>query len=338
MKTITKITLFTFMLFISIQSKATIRTVNNSPTSPGQFNSVSAAISAANSGDSIYICGSSTNYGAFTVNKRLTIIGTGHNPQKQAPLVSLVDQVYITSSGVRIIGLNCYTVEANSGNVDSVYIERNYFRYRLTINQSNCDHWYIQGNVFGYSDDNIYFCSTCGSSYIYAYNNVFNGRLNELDYNGYNTNIYIMNNLFLRNGDAFSGSNYYLYIYNNTFYRANPSPSTTGCTWGGNTSYQCSNNAFPSGTNKTNVNPSFINFPNGGAYFDYSYNFNLQDTSQLKNAGTDGTDIGITGGIGYYEQNGIPNIPQIREFNITSSRTIAPGGTLNINIKSTIKR
>lgn len=338
MKHAFKFFLFATIIFAANTSHATIRTVNNSQTSPGQFTSVAAAIAAANNDDSIYISGSATNYGAFTINKRLTVIGTGHNPQKQAPLYSLVDQITISSPGVRVIGLNLYSIDDGATNTDSIYIERNYIRYRIYIDNSSIDHWYIQGNVFEYSADNIGFCGTCGISYMYIFNNVFNGRMSDLSYAGYNSNLYLLNNVFLRNGDAFTNSNYYLYLYNNIFYRANPAASTVGCTWGNNISYQCSNNAFPGGSNLTNTNPSFINFPNAGAYFDYTHNYGLQDTSAAKNAGNDGKDIGLTGGTGYFQIYGIPNIPQIREFNITSSKTIAPGGTLNINIKSTIKR
>jgi hypothetical protein len=333
-----RIIILAFMLFGAVIAKATIYTVNNSSTSPGQYTNVAAAVSAASNGDTIYISGSSVNYGSFTINKRLTVIGTGHNPQKQAPLYSLVDNITISSNGVRIMGLNAYHFDDGGSNIDSIYISRNFIRYRIIVDNSNPDHWYIEGNVFEYSGENITFCSTCNITFMYISNNVFNGQLKELNYNGNNGNIYVSNNIFLRNGDMFTGSNYYLYIYNNIFYRATPSSSSTSCTWAGNCSYQCANNTFPSGTNFTNINPRLIDFPNGGAYFSYSHNYRLQDTSQLVNAGTDGRDVGISGGSGYFEINGIPNIPQIRSFSITSNTTIPSGGSLNISFKSTIKR
>ncbi|HMJ70334.1 MAG TPA: hypothetical protein VK508_15625 [Cyclobacteriaceae bacterium] len=85
---------------------ATVHTLCNMPYSPGQHTTFSAAHAAAAAGDTIYVHGSHFNYGNISVNKPLVIIGTGHNPDKQSPLVSLFETITVSSSNVQLIGLS----------------------------------------------------------------------------------------------------------------------------------------------------------------------------------------------------------------------------------------
>lgn len=335
-----------FISFFCIYAQAAVRTVNNNNPSPGQYTTLQAAIDAAASGDTIYVSGTFFNYGSVNVNKTLTIIGTGHNPQKQMTLTSQMDWIYFNNAAAkksRIIGMNLYGIYPTANNVDSIYIERCKIRYRVQLSAvSGLDYWFIDGNYFENNDgtSNVYLGNNTFNWIVFR-NNVFNGPLQEMNYNA-NGNIYVMNNLFLYSGSCFLGSNYYLFMYNNIFYRASPSPSTVGCTWQNNLSFQCANNTFPAGVSNTgnqpNVDPKFVSFPLAGAYFSYTHNYDLQPTSPALNAGNDGKDIGLTGGDVYFDKYGIPSIPQIREFNITSNNNIAPGGSLQIKIKSTIKK
>jgi hypothetical protein len=324
-------------------AKATVRTCNNNNPSPGQYATLQNAINAANAGDTIYISGSYFSYGSVNVDKKLTIIGTGHNPQKQGPLKSNVDGITFSNANAKntkLMGLVLGAVYTTAANVDSIYIERNEIVYYIYIpNNGGHDYWFIQGNLFSYTGMNIYMMSSGANSWFIIRNNIFNGFMNDLSYNYSNSSVYLLNNIFLYNGNAFQNSSFGLYIYNNIFYRASPSVSTTGCAWQNNLSYQCANNSFPGGSgNQPNVDPLFVNFPNAGDYHSYSYDFNLQSSSPAINAGNDGKNIGHTGGDFYYEKYGIPSIPQIRAFNFTSSTNIAPGGTLQFNVKSTIKK
>jgi len=69
--------------------EATVLTVNN--TGGAQFTTIQSAVVAANPGDTIYICGSSTGYAGPTTRKSdLTFIGTGFNVMKQNALKSFV--------------------------------------------------------------------------------------------------------------------------------------------------------------------------------------------------------------------------------------------------------
>lgn len=89
---------------------ATQRTVNNRTdlvTNPGQYTTIAAAIAASplNGGDTIIVAGSSINYGDVIVNKKVTIIGTGYNPQKQNLLTSMVNKLEVQNSDVVVSGL-----------------------------------------------------------------------------------------------------------------------------------------------------------------------------------------------------------------------------------------
>lgn len=314
-------------------ANATVLTVSNDPQSPGQYTSITSAITAAANGDTIYIHGTNINYGSFSVNKGVTFIGSGHNPQNQNTSRSLMNTVTLVagSDGSKFYGLVIFGNLNSSVAISNVTVVRNII-YGLINLSANCPNWRVESNVFASSGQNIYLGYAAGTNNWYSVKNVFNGYLDG--FNGaYN---YFFNNLFLRNGTPFSGVSY-VYFYNNIFYRATPNGSSN-CTFEKNLSYLCSPNTFANGTNLEGQNPLFVNFPSGGAYFDYSHNYRLQGASPCIDYGIDAEDLGVYGGsMGHYEQNGIPNIPQIREFNLTSSSTVPVGGTININVKSTIR-
>lgn len=328
-----------------LQASATVHTVNNNVPSPGQYTSVSAAITAAANGDTIYVSGSPYNYNGFTVNKKLTLIGSGHKPQNTNTTVSLVDNITIASDSVRIIGFKLNRVNG-SGVRGNLTVQR-----CLVIDQVYLDGTWtnvtLEGNVFQSTGTNFnpYFYASFNG--VTVKNNIFNGTIHDIfGYYGIN-NIVVKNNLFLGASSAFSGTTRYVTITNNIFYRANPSNTVSSSDYTNNISYQCANNAFPIGSssntgsgNLTNVDPQLVNFPAAGDYFGYTYDYTLQAGSPAANGGSDGKDIGLTGGDGYFQKYGIPPIPQIRDLSIISpaNGVVNPGGTLQIKVISTIRR
>ena len=318
-------------LLISAVSNAAVLTVSNAVTSPGQHTTIAAAMTAASNNDTIYIHGTNVNYGSFTVTKALTFIGPGHNPQNQGLSLAIINDITLStgSSNCRIIGFRVNNITANAA-ISGVSITRNYI-FGQVIVYSNCPNWNFESNIFASTGINLDPQQYTGSTNWVVTKNIFNGQISYFNA----AYCYFYNNLFLRNGSPFNATMNYVYFYNNIFYRASLT-GATGCTFERNISYP--NNAVPNGTNQVNVNPNFVNFPLAGANFAYTYDFHLQAGSPALLYGTDATDIGLYGGLsGHYEQNGIPNIPQVREFNTTSTTTVPPGGTININVKSTIK-
>ncbi len=161
------------------------------------------------------------------------------------------------------------------------------------------------------------------------------------------SNIYFLNNLFLYSGNVFGQNgtgNRNLTLFNNIFYGSVPNGSISGALFENNISYGGTSTAFPTGSgnvlsnNLPNTDPVFVNAATGA--YSYTNDYSLQSTSPAIGAGNDGLDIGLSGGNGYFQKYGIPGIPQIRAFSITSpaNATVAPGGSLQVQVISTIRR
>lgn len=340
------------LLFCGVSAAhATVYTVNNNIPSPGQFTSVNTAIAAASAGDTIYITGSPYNYNSFTIDKKLTIIGTGWEPRTTNTTYSLVDNIDFSdgaaATGSAIIGLCVYQININQV-ITGLVIARNKILYRIVFT-SNTSNLTIEGNWFSSGGNTNIF----ESGYIYGYyiinlyfrNNVVDGTL-YISYSSGAThyNLYINNNLFLGNGtsDQF-GNMDGVNINNNIFYGRSPSGNVTNSAFRNSISFGNMDNAFGgSGTtvidNQVGVDPLFVD----AAIGDYSTdnNYQLQSSSPAKDAGTDGDDIGLSGGEGYFETHGVPGIPQMNDLQIVSPEDgqVLPGGTIQVSLFSTIQR
>jgi hypothetical protein len=89
-------------------------------------------------------------------------------------------------------------------------------------------------------------------------------------------------------------------------------------------------NCFGSG-NIVNQPQSSIFINQSGNNFSYAHDYHLQPTCPGKNAGTDGTDIGIYGGSHPWKEGSIPFNPHIQYKTISGSTD--ENGNLNVNIK-----
>lgn len=317
--------------------------------------------------------------GIISIAKRLVIIGTGHKPQKTNPLVSRCNQLSFTdklASGSQIIGLEMDYLSFIADSVADVIVKRNKFNVGLWSQQSGdinsalngtsaAYRWLrltIEGNYFAYGGVNINMGYYPPMQNVYIRNNVFAGSMfGFVSSFAPMLNVFLTNNLFIGNG-VLANNGYFqgAYVYSNIFIRNGANYGTldptsganvASCEWRYNLSYGFSTSSFPNtgsvGTgsygNLNLVAPQFTNFTTSAAgptYWDYIYNFTPGGGSPLINGGNDGTDIGPTGNSTVvYNKYGIPNIPQIRAFTITSpvTATVAPGGTVTVNIISTIK-
>lgn len=332
-------------------SQATVLTVNNNNPSPGQYTTLAAAQTAASAGDTLLITGSPYNYNSITITKRLTLIGTGHHPIGDFPAVSKLDDINFSGTStnlydVNFIGLDVNTITYDVADTRRGYVSRCKIRSYIYF-YSNQDSLLFEGNFFESTSWNIYSYSSFTFNNITVKNNVFNGTINNFYPGSGGNNLYFDNNLFLVNGYVFQSSNRYLQFRNNIFYRADPNSTISSSTFDNNILYKAygSSTGFPTNNSNTsngnlNSDPLFTTFPANGDYYSYAYDFTLQSTSPAINAGTDGKDMGLSGGSGYFQKYGIPNIPQVNQFSITSpaNATVAPGGTLQISILSTVSR
>ncbi|WP_210487146.1 hypothetical protein [Rufibacter aurantiacus] len=329
------ILLITVALFLG-ELQAKVLTVSNRAGNSAQYKTVPAAITAAAAGDTIYIHGSETSYGDVTIDKKLTLMGTGHNPKKELALVSTLGTVTVDAfnggaSGTSLIGLRIGSVS------NATYGQKD-----VTIKRCRIDSYiYAFGSTGGISTNWI--IENCIFPYVQISNdktNVYNFliRNNIITQGLYGTHTCVIdNNVFIGSSAAFSDVHYAI-IQNNVFYGATPKGAANS-TFNNNITFSPSDSALPYGTNggslnKVNVDPKFTKFT-ANVGFSYDHDYRLQASSPGKNAGTDKTDIGIYGGIGFSE-TGEPPVPVVRVFTILNG-VVAPNGKLNIKISAEAK-
>ena len=329
-----------FSLFVlSLSASAKVITVNNNPNSPGQYSNLQMAIDSASAGDSIYVQGSSTSYGSVSVKKPLYFFGTGNKPNKANNLVSEIGNIQLDTvvnvsgaSGTKITGFRLTAVIGYSGNggTQNVQIQRNYFISGTTKIFISGSGWIIENNIFESS-----LVKVNNKSNIIIRNNILKSC--SIQTSNQST-VVISNNIFLGSSfTAFSNISNAL-IANNIF--SGSTPNGTGVnnnTMSNNITYQTSSDIIPSGTNTGSgnlvaQNPMFVNVPANN--FNYSYNFALDSISPGKNAGTDGTDIGIYGGVmPFVDLTGAPSIPQVKSVSIQNP-VITVGDSLQVILKA----
>ena len=321
-------------LLIQLNCVATIRTVNNNNPSPGQYSTFSAAVAAAVNNDTLYISGSPTAYSGSATNKTFTIIGTGHNPDKQNPLVSTfssIDWQSGSNASCKLIGLSFTGAPILS--VAVLTFEHCKFAVPVQLNVSPSTFTFnkcvFTGNAVTASGLLTYTC---------IFNNcIFNNAISTAS--SFALTGQANNCLFLGNAVTSVANNLSSFSFNYCiFYGTSPQISGTNS---GNAfrmclSFNCPNNNFGASNVSCIVNqdPLFISFV--PANFHYTDNYILLATSpgHLYN---NGQDIGLYGGVDiYFHMGGEPTIPQIRQMNITTT-TLPSGTPVNVNIISTRK-
>ena len=327
------------MAFMFINAKAAVLTVSNSPAKPATFTTIAAAMTAANSGDTIFVSGTPNDYGDVKIKKPLTLIGQGHPPANVQVPATTIDYLDIYSDNVTVIGFNItqninYNSQVKCSNID---IERNYVAYTLYVRDSSTN-WIIANN-FLYRVGGP---SSTAVSNILVLNNVFF----HFSVAGFLGNVSIKNNLFLNTTSFGTLSN--ATISNNIFYGTQAvSSSVDNSTFKNNISLEkpgsgpSSYDSIPGGTNAGSGNfiskdPGFTSIDGTDRYspFNPKNDYHLKSSSLGHNAGTDGTDIGIYGGSKPVKAfGGDPALPLITEFDIVN--VIVPqGGKLNFSVKA----
>lgn len=374
-----KTTILLLCCLFSLSAWAAVRTVSNNPTRPAQFTTFAAAQTASVNGDTIYIYGSPFPYPDITVNKRLVIIGAGYNPNNQFGQPTNINNIILfrdtgvnDASGTVITGV--LTGRLDIGGIMSNNIR--IFRCRFTsyINMRGgspagyADGWILYNNIFqAYVYGGASTRTSESATNIVIANNIFGSNAYLYDFNS-NT-IIVDHNIFLGSNNLYRTFN--IIVTNNIFTRTTGTVfygATSGpvlCTFNNNLSY-LTTIADPAGYTPAN---SFVNTftgTGGGGNFgggnivgqdplyvtvsnfnDYvaTANYRLQASSLGKNAGTDGTDLGIYGGSypfptggapgSGYDTSPMPPIPQVTELNIQNA-TVPVNGTLNVNVKANI--
>lgn len=341
MKTKTLLSIAALTLFFSAQAQNVI-TVDNSVDANAQYDNLQDAIDAANSGDTIYVQPSETDYGNVTIDKSLTLIGYGHsNTLKNTLIEGIVLEDNASSS--RFSGIYVF---------DEIECENSITLIQdLVFENCRIDEFDF-GNLTFYQGVNDVLIRGCVTRVI----------------SGYATDMIITNNVIdTGNIGIYIGGNYNsVTIRNNIFYRGNSgsqipiinsgnasgSITLQNCVFYDNRNNTTDNNSagviFENcltynqgsggvdlliGTNNLdNINPLFVDIDN--IAFEASDDYNLQAGSPAIGAGALGVDIGLYDNQGFLFNNfgftaGVPSV------NITAiTDQVAPGGMVEVTIES----
>jgi hypothetical protein len=327
------------ILIIPFVLNATVFIVDNNIDSPGPYTSLQSAYNAASNGDTLMIQGSPTSYGNLDMRKSLTIIGAGYHPSI-APLspTELGELTIQFCRNVKVIGIKASKIYIKG---DTVTIERCYG----FIKMENSKQVTLVNNIITKLQMNGSIKQTNAIK-----NNIISetkSYYNSVDQLVFDHNIFTGTEHYFKNAD----------IKNSIFYDV--SPNGYGSTHNTGTDYINCLAYCPSGcvdtfltTNGNNAasclnhtNPGFVSV--SSATFDYNYDYHLSSTSAGHNYATDGTDIGIYGGIDPFPDGGSSGsgfqtsqeapIPQIYDYTI-QNKTVSQSDTLHVNVKVQIQR
>jgi hypothetical protein len=345
------------LLLAAFYANAIIRTVSNSPSTLAQFNTIQAAITASNSGDTIYVHGSPNAYAAFTItNKQLVIIGPGWSPNKNLPLGAVVPGCTITgatSANTELQGLIfTSTININPNHPDNLrFIRNQFFNLSILINEGNVTYsgYLFEGNLF----DNSQAGATPSSTYqnFLFQNNYFfeNGTVLGGNITGFfnSVNVLFNHNLWFGPGsgtrDCFAGNSRFMTITNNIFVRRDAASQNSFSTFNNNITFNAgtnnpwaSNSNVDAGGNVTNQDPQMVSQAAVNAGTNNALNDFTIATGPANNTASDGKDIGLlfdaVGSLNWTTSRG-SRLPFIFSMNIVNP-TIPVGGTLNVQVEA----
>jgi hypothetical protein len=353
-------TLFTlFLLFITSVTYARQWSVSNNPDVPAQFTTISDAIVAASNGDTILVAGSSTQYDFAYISKKLCIIGNAAfdspgNLKTFIGYIQLSRGVSTAADNSTFIGLECSYLDLLTG-VKSIIIERcnigDITLYGLLFGQPNDnDNNYTGFSIRNSRLNNINPINQAVPTGLAIVNTIICGNLNNI------SRSLLSNNIFINSLSSSIISN--TLFTNNIFYEFSTNPSLSSFNAAGsiflnNCTYSAFSFSLPTynstgSGNLNNTNPRFISQASILAtlstnILNIDHNYGLEAASPLRNAGTDGTDIGITGGqLNYRWSNSpLPNMPMrqaptplVTLLKANNGQSYVTTGSVNVQLKA----
>lgn len=305
------------------------------------FSNLDSAIIAAPSGAEIYLPpGTFAHSSVLLIDKKINIYGVGHYLISTYSMMRTVitGNIYFVpgSDSSVIAGVYCDNIylgnSATNDGLANILIQRcNIGTLALGNNVSEpisssifVMESVIRGAVNGYSAVNCIFSKCIFNSTVTAFSYLTVSNSIFLDYYYYSyydqfcpiysvSNSLIQSTIFNRNfGDGLR------YITNSAFYNNLFVANITTAQWG--------ENAYSNNLLSVSTGNIFVNHPSSTYSFSYNSDYHLKDTSPGKNAGYDGTDIGIYGTNQPYKENAVPFTPRIMQFMLTPE-----GNTINLN-------
>ena len=299
---------------------------------PSFYQQVDDAIVNAQDGDTIYIPGGTWNI-TQAINKRLHIIGVGHHPDSTiATFPTTLNGNFLLNAGASNGSVKGLIISANilvpSEQVSFYTVCRCHILMGLYFSQTSNNNTFIEniieGQIYGNNSTNFSFFNNIFVSYYPSastsefINSIFK---NNIFLISASTNYYPIRTQYSLIEDNIFFCDAALYCVSNSLFKNN----LFECAW-----------EFPYYTNNgynniINQVKSSIFVNQSGNAFSYSHDYHLQSSCPGKNAGTDGTDIGIYGGQYPWKDGSVPNNPHITISNIGGNTN--SNGALPVNIK-----
>jgi hypothetical protein len=351
-------------LSCGLSLRATVHNVSNDPNKPAQYSSPATALAAAAPGDTLYIYGSPNNYGSFTIDKNITIIGSGYNTRKDVFHKTVFGAITLTGpdrNGVTIDGIYLTNFVISVG-------VQNYSN--ITLRNS-----IISGSISGAAGSSM----SCGSTFTnWLIENCYIASLGAPGNTSCNpispvTTGFLVKNSFIQSSGG--GTQYNMTftncqfgsessaitgfincVFNNSiFYRMAFTQNTTNQNnlFNNCLTYQTQSpsanfdlNSWTGGASGSAINciinqnplwvtiPSYLFFNNSTPGIRNGWDPALQGGSPAANAGADNTDIGLTGGSVPYNPLAEPGIPVIRMYQMVNA-VVPPNGTVTVNATAT---
>jgi hypothetical protein len=336
----TKLTLLTLLIFVAVGVKAQNLIAVQHVGKPTFYTKLPDAITGALAGDTVYIPGGS--YPAIAIGKKLYLIGVGHNPDSTNVTYRTIIASITLNTGADnglISGVEASTITINSNltgnifsrcNIGEIYGVPGFVFTNFSIVENILGYIILPGTnhsinnniITGlvYSGGNISPITNC-----ILRNNLFlNPGVNGQFYTDYTLNTSyctIENNIFENSSLNYSGSND---VLNN-----NVNVGSNG--FSGNDSQGSGN--FLAGVNLSTIFPTYsASIVSASADGIYTINFNLPTGSPYKNAGRDGTDIGLYGGVFPWKPGSVPFNPHFQSVKV-SPQTDSSG---NLKVQITV--
>ncbi len=364
MKTLLRLS-FIFLVLIYFQSRAlaTVWTVSNDPNRPAQFTNLQDAVDAASPGDTLRIAGSNTEYTGVELFFPMVWIGEGaSNPDGFSTSIGGLRLKNLNSSlgssgskffgiawgyawplyGVGLYGNFTGQTAGVNNRLSDIQFERCTFQYEPGFSDGMFEQILFRHCYFQYG---ITFSSQGPYSGVVVTNSVFFHQ-NSGDISGPGSNYPLGGGVIIRNclfnqstSNAFDANNLFEIIVENCiFYKSEPTGAQNSV-FNNNITYLCNNNTLPYGSNAgsgnlSNVNPLYVDYPALGGSWSWAYDFGLQAGSPAIGTGTNGTNIGLTGGNAPI--NNIPGysrIPVVTELTLPST-SVPVGGNLPVQVKA----
>lgn len=351
----------TLALILGFSAQATSWTVSNDPGRPAQFTTITDAIDAAAPSDTLLITGGTYGETLYLV-KDLVLYGESIEGS-EFPVTTITGTVNfnrfnssLSSSGSRIYGIqlnagvtfNGAFTGAGTGqrHLSDIIIERcrfqgttYFYQYdglsNITVRNCllrNCN-WHFNQTLSSPVTLSGFIMTNC-----IIENSLLSNYSSTCCSSGYDGAIVLRNNVFMdRTSDCFRGL-IEIVLENNIFYKAEPTGLSLS-TFNNNLTYLCNNNTVPYGDNLgsgniENSDPLFTNYPALGSDHSWDWDYSLLVGSPAFEAGTSGTDIGLTGGNAPVDN--LPRyakIPGVTVLDIPVS-SVPVGGTLQIQIEA----